>query len=45
MMNSGAIVTTSLVQRDAVMADRFDYLVEQFKKIAGGQSIGFNNNT
>lgn len=43
MVNSGAIIVTSLIQNNLNLADRFDYVLERYKSIAGGQYIGFNN--
>jgi len=43
MINAGAIVTASLVQNKASPADRFDYALNQYRKLAGNEHIGFNN--
>ncbi|CAI2324350.1 unnamed protein product [Caenorhabditis sp. 36 PRJEB53466] len=45
MVNSGAIVITSLIKNKDNMADRFDYVLNQYRKIAGNEYIGFNNAT
>lgn len=43
MINAGAIVVTSLLRNDLKLADRFDYIIKQYRRIAGGEHIGFNN--
>uniref|UniRef100_A0AC34QCD3 Glutaminase n=1 Tax=Panagrolaimus sp. JU765 TaxID=591449 RepID=A0AC34QCD3_9BILA len=43
MVNSGAIIVSSLIKNTWNMADRFDYMLTQFKKISGGEYVGFNN--
>ncbi len=43
MINSGAIATLSLVQAQAQTADRFDYLMDFWKRLAGGERPGFSN--
>jgi hypothetical protein len=56
MVNSGAIIITSLIKNKWNMADRFDYvrvtrifinfqMLTQYKKISGGEYVGFNNAT
>ena len=43
MVNAGAIVTTSLIKQGSTMADKFDFISQQFKRCAGGEYLGFNN--
>ncbi|KAE9555747.1 hypothetical protein FO519_000961 [Halicephalobus sp. NKZ332] len=43
MVNSGAIIVSALIQNKLNMADRFDYMLQRYRKIAGGDYIGFNN--
>ena len=43
MINPGAIVTASLVKKKDRIADRFDYVSQQYKRFAGGEYLGFNN--
>jgi len=43
MINAGAIVTCSLVKPELNIADRFDYAMSIYKKLAGGEFVGFNN--
>jgi glutaminase len=43
MINSGAIMTSSLIRPAAHMADRFDYVADVWRRFAGGGRIGFNN--
>uniref|UniRef100_A0AC35U7C6 Glutaminase n=1 Tax=Rhabditophanes sp. KR3021 TaxID=114890 RepID=A0AC35U7C6_9BILA len=45
LVNSGAIVVTSLLKRELSMADRYDFVLNEYKKMAGGGYIGFNNAT
>ncbi|KJE93435.1 glutaminase [Capsaspora owczarzaki ATCC 30864] len=45
MINSGAIMTCSLIQPEMDMADRFTYVVEKWTAMAGGGRIGFSNAT
>ena len=44
LINSGAIMTTSLIKNNEVHSDRFDYIMNIWNKLAGGMyKIGFNN--
>ncbi|KAI6176120.1 No extended memory [Aphelenchoides bicaudatus] len=43
LINSGAIITSSLLQNKMILADRFDYMIQQYRKISGGEYVGFNN--
>uniref|UniRef100_A0A914IDY5 glutaminase n=1 Tax=Globodera rostochiensis TaxID=31243 RepID=A0A914IDY5_GLORO len=45
MINSGAIIVTSLLKKGVPMADRYDFALNEYKKLAGGGYIGFNNAT
>jgi glutaminase len=45
MINAGAILCASLVQPTLSSADRFDYIVNKIKSIAGGEFVGFSNST
>nr|XP_036219116.1 glutaminase kidney isoform, mitochondrial isoform X4 [Bactrocera oleae] len=47
MINAGAILTCSLLQAlikpDMTAAEKFDYTLHWFKRLSGGENIGFNN--
>ncbi|MBK7993617.1 MAG: glutaminase A [Blastocatellia bacterium] len=43
MINSGAIMCCSLIKPQINIADRFDYVMEQWKAICGGAKVGFSN--
>ena len=43
MINSGAIATCSLIRQKVSIADRFDYVIEQWTRLAGGIKPGFSN--
>ena len=47
MVNSGAIMSASillsLVKPELNMAQKYDYVLAFFKKMAGGEYVGFNN--
>ncbi|KAI6195891.1 Ankyrin and Glutaminase domain containing protein [Aphelenchoides besseyi] len=43
MINSGAIITTSLMKRGICMADRYEFAYNEYKKLSGNEYIGFNN--
>ncbi|CAJ0932298.1 unnamed protein product, partial [Mesorhabditis belari] len=45
MVNSGAIVVTSMIQPKLDTADRFEHVLTEYRKIAGGEYVGFNNAT
>uniref|UniRef100_A0A914X683 glutaminase n=1 Tax=Plectus sambesii TaxID=2011161 RepID=A0A914X683_9BILA len=45
MVNSGAIIVSTLLKSGMDMADRFDHVLTEYKKLAGGEYIGFNNAT
>ncbi|XP_047193329.1 glutaminase kidney isoform, mitochondrial isoform X3 [Scophthalmus maximus] len=45
MVNAGAIVCTSLIKQSAGNAEKFDYVMNFLKKMAGNEYVGFSNAT
>uniref|UniRef100_A0A915LB80 glutaminase n=1 Tax=Romanomermis culicivorax TaxID=13658 RepID=A0A915LB80_ROMCU len=45
MINSGAMAICSILKEEVKMADRFDQLFSIYKKMAGGDYVGFSNTT
>ncbi|XP_053173388.1 glutaminase kidney isoform, mitochondrial-like isoform X2 [Scomber japonicus] len=45
MVNAGAIVISSLLKPNSNKAERFDYVMEFLKAMAGTEYVGFNNAT
>ncbi|XP_056614905.1 glutaminase a isoform X4 [Triplophysa dalaica] len=45
MVNAGAIVCTSLLKQGAGNAEKFDYVMNFMKKLAGNEYVGFSNAT
>uniref|UniRef100_A0ABM5FNK2 glutaminase n=1 Tax=Pogona vitticeps TaxID=103695 RepID=A0ABM5FNK2_9SAUR len=45
MVNAGAIVISSLVKMGCKKAEKFDYVVDYLKKMAGNEYVGFSNTT
>nr|CDJ80161.1 Ankyrin and Glutaminase domain containing protein [Haemonchus contortus] len=45
LINAGAIIVTSLIRNHLTMADRFDFVLNEYRKLAGGEHVGFNNAT
>ncbi|KAI6185135.1 No extended memory [Aphelenchoides fujianensis] len=43
LINSGAIVTCSLLKTGEPLADRFDHMLAKYRRLAGGEYVGFNN--
>ncbi|XP_075263407.1 putative glutaminase 2, partial [Convolutriloba macropyga] len=44
MINSGAIITTSLIQPNKSLSEKFEYIFDKFKELAAGVGhVGFNN--
>ncbi len=43
LINSGAIMTCSLIQNTKPASDRFDYVTEMWEKMAGNFSLGYSN--
>jgi glutaminase len=43
LINAGAIVVTSLIKRHLSPSDRFDYMLTQYRRLVGGEFLGFNN--
>ncbi|KAE9553881.1 hypothetical protein FO519_002922 [Halicephalobus sp. NKZ332] len=43
MINAGAIIVTSLLKKGWAMADRYDFALNEYRKLAGGGYVGFNN--
>ncbi|XP_053393622.1 glutaminase kidney isoform, mitochondrial-like [Mercenaria mercenaria] len=43
MINAGAIVTSSLLKKGLVIADRFDYAMDELKRLSGQEHVTFNN--
>ena len=43
MINAGAIMTCSLVKPELEIADRFDYVLDQWAEMSGGIPARFNN--
>ncbi|XP_021949726.1 glutaminase liver isoform, mitochondrial isoform X2 [Folsomia candida] len=49
MVNAGAIIVCSLlktmVRPELTLAEKFDYTLQYFKRMGGGEYVGFNNST
>jgi glutaminase len=43
MLNAGAIMSCSLIKPETNIADRFDYVMAQWKALCGGAKVGFSN--
>lgn len=43
MINSGAIIVTALIKNHLCLADRYDHIYKEYKRISGGEFVGFNN--
>ena len=43
LINSGAIMISSLLRPDLNESARFEYILEMWKKMAGGKKFGYNN--
>ena len=43
MINSGAIMTCSLLRARDELADRFDHVAETWRRLSGSNRVGFNN--
>lgn len=43
MINAGAIMTSSLVRPDLCLADRWDFVMDTWARLAGGRRPGFAN--
>ncbi|MBS4730211.1 glutaminase A [Mycobacterium sp. SM1] len=43
MINSGAIMTCSLLRPHDELADRFDYVAETWRRLSASSRVGFNN--
>lgn len=43
MINAGAIMCCSLIRHDLAHADRFDYVLDYWRRLTGGDRITFNN--
>jgi glutaminase len=43
MINSGAIMACSLIQRGRDLADRFEFVLDSYRNLAGGRKVGFSN--
>ncbi|XP_076682225.1 glutaminase isoform X7 [Andrena cerasifolii] len=47
MINAGAILVCSLlkslIKTDMTLAEKFDFTMNYFKRLAGGENLGFNN--
>ncbi len=45
LINAGAIMASSLIQPRSDIADRFEYVMEMWQRLAGGRKPGFSNPT
>ncbi|XP_076859976.1 glutaminase kidney isoform, mitochondrial isoform X1 [Brachyhypopomus gauderio] len=45
MVNAGAIVISSLIKPEVMKAEKFDYMMDYLKRMAGGEYVGFSNAT
>jgi glutaminase len=43
MINSGAIMACALIQRGRDLADRFEFVLDSYRNLAGGRKVGFSN--
>ena len=44
-INAGAIMCAALVKPEETEADRFDYVIRQWERLAGRHTVGFQNGT
>ncbi|XP_006820375.2 glutaminase kidney isoform, mitochondrial-like [Saccoglossus kowalevskii] len=45
MINAGGILTTAMIEPHLKPADRFDFIMNEYQRMAGGDFIGFSNAT
>ncbi len=45
MINAGAIVSSAMILKDRSAADRFDHVMDCYRRLAGGRKPGFSNPT
>ena len=45
LINAGAILVGALIRPDLELPDRFDYVMERWRALAGGQKLSFSNAT
>ena len=43
MINSGAIMACALIKQGRELADRFEYVIDSYRNLAGGRKVGFSN--
>lgn len=43
LINAGAIMTTSLIEKDKSQSERFDFAINYWKNLTGNTYMGFNN--
>ena len=43
LINAGAIMTTSLIEKDLSQSERFDFAIKYWRDLASGNQITFNN--
>ena len=43
MINSGAIMSCSMIRPDLDIADRFDYVIDRWRALCGDQKVSFSN--
>ncbi len=43
LINAGAIMCCSLIRRDLPPSERFDYVLDKWQELTGGERPGFNN--
>uniref|UniRef100_A0A914EJH3 glutaminase n=2 Tax=Acrobeloides nanus TaxID=290746 RepID=A0A914EJH3_9BILA len=43
LINAGAIIVTSLLKKGLPLADRYDFVRQEYVKLAAGGYVGFNN--
>jgi glutaminase len=43
LINSGAIMTCSMIGREKDASERFDYVIDKWSSLSGNQTVGFDN--